>query len=328
MTGHHDVPRTLAFIVALHLSCALVGWAWLASRIRRGLPLLAPQPFPDCPWGLPSFLCVVVTWFAVSQLVVLTLHAVITAGLPPESFTRSAEPAQWFLLEQLLSLACLNAIMIVLIPEILEWTSGARLEQLGLSLKGARRCALIGAGAHFLITPAIYAVYALALRIWPEHKHPVEQMLRSESSGSAVAIVALSAVVVGPWFEEILFRGVLLGWLRKVFALKPIPPEPSASAGELDLQRELAPELLQRPRPKALAMLRSHPLLAAVAPNLITSLCFAALHWGQWPAPAPLFLLSLVLGYLYLRTGTLVASVTLHALLNLSSTSALLFGLT
>ena len=41
--------------------------------------------------------------------------------------------------------------------------------------------------------------------------------------------------------------------------------------------------------------------------NVVVSLLFAGLHADQWPAPVPLFLLSLVLGWLYLRTGGLAA---------------------
>jgi membrane protease YdiL (CAAX protease family) len=48
------------------------------------------------------------------------------------------------------------------------------------------------------------------------------------------------------------------------------------------------------------------------------------LHYEQWPAPVPLFLLSLVLGWLVYRTGRLTSSIVLHATFNSFSTILML----
>ena len=48
----------------------------------------------------------------------------------------------------------------------------------------------------------------------------------------------------------------------------------------------------------------------------MTSLIFAGLHFQQWPAPIALFPLSLMLGYVYQRTGSLFASMAMHATFN------------
>jgi membrane protease YdiL (CAAX protease family) len=59
-------------------------------------------------------------------------------------------------------------------------------------------------------------------------------------------------------------------------------------------------------------------------PVVLTSLLFAAVHAPQMPAPFAIFVLSLALGTLYQRTGSLAAPFTLHALFNgLSTTLAL-----
>ena len=47
-----------------------------------------------------------------------------------------------------------------------------------------------------------------------------------------------------------------------------------------------------------------------------SSAIFAALHVDAWPAPIPLFVLALFLGYLAHRTGSLVGPVILHATFN------------
>jgi len=60
--------------------------------------------------------------------------------------------------------------------------------------------------------------------------------------------------------------------------------------------------------------------LAEIMPNVLTSALFAAFHAQQWPSPLPLFLLSLALGTLYRRTGSLVGPIAMHAAFNGLST--------
>jgi membrane protease YdiL (CAAX protease family) len=66
---------------------------------------------------------------------------------------------------------------------------------------------------------------------------------------------------------------------------------------------------------------------AALVGIIITSLIFAALHFDQWPAPIALFLLSVVIGYVYERTGSLLAAICMHAAFNAFSTFFLLSSL-
>jgi membrane protease YdiL (CAAX protease family) len=49
---------------------------------------------------------------------------------------------------------------------------------------------------------------------------------------------------------------------------------------------------------------------------VITSAVFAAVHLPQWPAPLAIFFLSMGLGVVYRRTGSLIASFAMHALFN------------
>ena len=54
-------------------------------------------------------------------------------------------------------------------------------------------------------------------------------------------------------------------------------------------------------------------------PIALSSLLFAAVHYGHGVAPIPLFFLALALGYLYQRTHRLLAPIVLHASLNACS---------
>ena len=51
---------------------------------------------------------------------------------------------------------------------------------------------------------------------------------------------------------------------------------------------------------------------------------FAGVHYGQWPAPIPLFVLAVGLGLLYRRTGGIVAPIAMHATFNGLSTAAMI----
>ncbi len=59
----------------------------------------------------------------------------------------------------------------------------------------------------------------------------------------------------------------------------------------------------------------------------LTSLVFAALHFDQWPAPIALFLLAAAIGFVYERTGSLIAAICMHAAFNGLSTFLLLSSL-
>jgi hypothetical protein len=53
---------------------------------------------------------------------------------------------------------------------------------------------------------------------------------------------------------------------------------------------------------------------------VVTSLVFAGVHGPQWPAPIALFVLSLAIGAIYHRTGSLIAAICMHAVFNGFST--------
>ena len=67
--------------------------------------------------------------------------------------------------------------------------------------------------------------------------------------------------------------------------------------------------------------------MAAFAGIITTSLIFAMLHFEQWPAPIALFPLSVMIGYVYEKTGSLIAAFCMHATFNGLSTLLLLMSL-
>jgi membrane protease YdiL (CAAX protease family) len=94
-----------------------------------------------------------------------------------------------------------------------------------------------------------------------------------------VWVLALLVVVVGPAFEELIFRGWLLGGLREHWG--------------------------------------------DTRAILVSSALFALIHGDLWATPA-LFLLGCVFGWVYLRSGSLYASIVLHAMWNATTFTFLL----
>jgi membrane protease YdiL (CAAX protease family) len=59
---------------------------------------------------------------------------------------------------------------------------------------------------------------------------------------------------------------------------------------------------------------------------VVTSLLFAGLHAPQWPAPIGIFFLSMALGVVYQRTGSLLTAMVMHGVFNGCSTILFLIG--
>ena len=244
--------------------------------------------------------------------------------------------------EQMLLTAIMNGVLLVAVPLVLRWTSGARLGHLGLSWHRLGRQARAGALAFLLVALPVYMVNVVLRLVWKPRKHPLEMMMMLEKGAglpmSQLALLAfLTAVVFAPAAEELMFRGVLQNWLERLFQRRgrvqelpsvapedlpcadrtiDVPPQPHVwtdnpyEAPEAPLTPLAVWEEDQAPPPRA----------ASLWPVVLTSALFGLVHYAQWPAPIPIFVLSLALGVVYQRTRSLVASFVLHALFNGLST--------
>jgi membrane protease YdiL (CAAX protease family) len=140
---------------------------------------------------------------------------------------------------------------------------------------------------------------ALCRSLWPgpAAEHPLVTMLGGGLSVPVLAIALGSAVMIAPIAEELLFRGVLLGWFDRLFARGARGHGPTQPPTPLDL------------------------------PAIACASLFAALHAAQWPAPIPLFVLALGLGHLSRATRGLVAPIAMHATFNAISTVAAILAI-
>jgi membrane protease YdiL (CAAX protease family) len=197
----------------------------------------------------------------------------------------------------------------------------------------------------------------------PPQRHPLTEL--GETVGRREwTLFMLQTVFIAPVLEEWLFRGVLLGWLAQ--SRIPPDGIPAQQRSVLVLgaaafvatflvcvtQRENIPNafaadpvratatylvpglvmLLLIPASEGLIRmrrLRRHLRLRSdqqVRAIVASSALFASFHANVWPSPIPLIVLAMALGYLHLRTRSLVGPIVVHGLFNAVSATYLLIG--
>jgi membrane protease YdiL (CAAX protease family) len=392
---------------------ALASWIWVIHVRLSRRPLLPETPLVERrkpPWGIGTILLVLVAYVLVTRNA-LERYAHATRGGQPKAQAEApvqvekkageepgpngrhdeAEslPYGLSLTELMFVQAAINSILIVLLPAVVRLTSGARPRDLGLSLRHWTLQAATGIVAVLFLMPIVYTVQLLCIKYLdvpdPEQRrHPVERMIRETFSPGVAYLAFLTAVILAPLFEELLFRGIIQSWLVKAFDRfarwsrpsptrwhavpspagpeardvpvatsdladpylvrslvddggaetvywepdnePPVVPEPQFAAGpdRVSLEEIVGAEKRGKPTARdAESPYRPRSPACTGAAIALTSLFFASLHAPQWPAPVPLFLLSVGLGLVYQRTGSLIAPICMHAIFNGFSTLTL-----
>ncbi len=162
--------------------------------------------------------------------------------------------------------------------------------------------------------------------------HPLKNM--KLTSGRDVALFLAGACVVAPVFEELGYRRILVPWAARknqrswiVLAL--------ALCGSIlfaNGSSRFGPPIFIGAVALAMGILEWYSIRSPrfrLRPNLAllsSAALFAIIHSGVWPTPIPLFVLGIGLGWLVLRTRTILPAVIAHGLFNLISVIYLLRG--
>ena len=289
------MARTLIAVFVMGLLASLLRWSALSQAMllffgwllalgsvrRQGL--FQNHSRPRSAWTTAS-------------VVAIFLAAVLTSLLAGVSYLvveGTTETSLFTATQQLLLSTITNCLLLLTFPFILRSTAGLTPGDLGLTRwNTCLRDARLGVTFCLVLLPLVFSVFAAAQQIWKKHDHNVETSMRDQGSLEVATLVVLSAVLVAPITEELLFRGVLLGWLETL-------------AASLNVGGRWRQSIFW-------------------IPNILVSLFFAAIHYPQWPAPIPLFFLSLGLGFLVKQTGRLGASISAHMFFNAISTVILL----
>lgn len=331
------LQQFLASIILGTLAAIFAAYLWLFRQLRDGKPLLpiAKPPRP-VPWGLGTILAVLLSLFLSGSLL-KTTYSALRKPAPPSATAPIVPPASpvkiplFTLTEQIGLLSVLNLLLLVALPVLVYLLSGASRSDLGLTGEHLLRNIQIGTVAFLLITPLLILTNAFAQLLWAllvkaPVPHPLFEMLRNEGNTQTYVLAYLSAGILAPAVEELIFRGIIQAWLARFFAEKPTP----AIADLADLESFTN---VRQPRwtprfPRWLPLPPLGPNFRRSLPILLTSTFFALVHFPQMPAPFAIFFLSLLLGLLFQRTNSLVPSFVLHGLFNSLNTTLLLFALT
>jgi membrane protease YdiL (CAAX protease family) len=204
---------------------------------------------------------------------------------------------------------CIGAIPTIAVIVFLARANFARrLKGFGLDIKTIHRDFFAAVVNLLSIWPLMLAVIFLTIffgkLIWgPDfnlEQHEELKTLTEYPQLSLRVLIIITAVVVGPVLEEMLFRGLLQTMIRSFFCHRG-----HREHGEMNYKQ--CNSVLIR----VLSEIRNGAWFAI----LISSALFMTVHAnvGHWPA---LFILGLCLGYSYEKSGSLLRPIFIHSLFN------------
>jgi membrane protease YdiL (CAAX protease family) len=244
-----DPTAGIVAITALGISVLAAG----SLLFGRGRNLLSKQPREPAGWSATDVAAVILLHLACQ---------VVAAGLLlPQPMPKGTVVWQQLAAGVLASVMTLAIAIPALTIRSRNWQS------LRVSSRLPGRDVAAGLLMLLAITPALLLIAGLLNRLVPYH-HPILDFLSTHREPGALALTAVSAVIVAPAAEEFFFRGVLQGWLERVAPAAAVP---------------------------------------------ISAVAFGLAHADHGLGWIPLVGFGLAAGVLSRQTGSLLASVTLHA---------------
>jgi membrane protease YdiL (CAAX protease family) len=322
-------------------------WINAIARKRSSGALMATRSASPSPLGFIDIIVMFFFWF-VGQVTSIGA-AIFFLGLDPGNLLDvEGSDLAWLMI-----LIALGQLLATFLGMCVLLARYRRLSVFGWQPENLKQDLVIGGLAFMLVVPSILMVQWLLTQI-VDYQHSTLEMLTKNADALTISAAWLGAVLVAPICEEIFFRGVLQGWLQRLgkgrffsdqvltggwdpVALESTGPGPGAKGrGEsdsVDFQalppgRELDPAM-PTTDPNPYAAPRTFENLAPAIPGtgddavsisfwpvVVSAAIFGLAHIGQGPAPIPLFLFGLALGYVYRKTGSIMPCIVLHMLLN------------
>ena len=337
-----DSASTVAFVsVGFAVLMASV-WLWLnvIARViaRPQAPLVPWSERRLVPWAFIDLILLVAIWFVASVGVGQGMRQMGLVHGGADFGNLSHDERTAVILGNMLTSLLILGIGLPLIAR----RTGTTLRDLGWSASEFIRDVKLGLVGFILLAPPVYALQGLLTQVWKPSKHPLVEMFKGAPDPVFFVLLFLSAAVVAPLFEELVFRVAVQGYLEKWFSFRvglhellvgevrhrvaQIPLDEAHTSGgslEADLAQlqnpYVSPRLVGADQLEVLATPDEQPELrgpGAWLPIVISSVIFALLHYSHGPDWIPLLLLAAGMGYLYQRTHRLLPSLVVHCLLN------------
>ncbi len=315
-------PALVGLVIIGAYSMSFVLWGQAFSRYGRDLlNHLVPLRSREQPFWSPVHFLLTFGFFIVS----ISLMLGVTVGRP-----------EMQTLVMQLTLNTLGGIAAV-VGSILMFSTKVPDAATRLGLVLTAKDVQIGLVASLMILPPVMIISGLVSNL-VEYHHPVLDSLKAEPSIGLFIAMVIGTAVITPFVEEFLFRVLLQGGLQGIADHVSRNPTAPSSPSEI----EPTDETHFDPQPASHIGLNPYAVASHVSdvpaaeldesrqpfhsanafrprawwPILAASLLFAGMHLGQGAAPIPLFFLSVGLGFLYRQTGTITASLVVHAVLN------------
>ncbi len=289
-----ELSAVIGFAALGWFAVTVSSWIAIGTRSVQGIPILDYELRREPPWGM---------WDLLVAVVMVMGPQIAVAGYFQQDYDPD-NPDPQVLKELLTWNAFVAVISIIAMVGYFHFRPHARLADVGLNLQQIGRQLRIGFLCFLLVAPIVFAIQATFVLVLKfESKHPLIELIQEDKS--AFQLCAFLAVVVAPISEELLFRGLLQGWLER---LSLFNTEFDAFLFGWRRTEELSDELSGEESP--------HRYSVAWMPIFISSSIFALMHWSHGPDPIPLFFLAMALGYVYQRTNRLLPCMVVHACLN------------
>lgn len=187
-----------AIVVVMVAISAAVWWLWW-RRWRRFGEIWPGEPLPLIPVNTVALvLAVTYIWLSLISVVM------------PEA----REPAKTISLSAVQVACAVRFIILALLCGLLGFESRS-LRGFGLTFDHWRRQVSDGLEtSHASFLPVLLLLWATAYWRQPAGKNPLLRMLEQDNGLLTLAWVLIAAVICAPLLEELLFRVILLGWLK------------------------------------------------------------------------------------------------------------------
>ena len=320
-------------------------WSIIIYRERVGEPhLFSAQQRLRLPIGLVDIILAVFLWMT-GQMVGLAIAMAIVGGeINPTNMSSDQQAVVGYSVG-------LSVLVTMILTLVYLYGRYQRLESFGLAggLRRLHRDIGLGVAVFLCFVPITFVVQAIVTQIWP-YDHPTLELISPDSSLLTILSAWWMAVIVAPISEEFFFRGILQGWLSRLFMHNSSPDlpliggwpaghpnaqadSPAGSPTKANFQLTQSephrptidnPYLSPENSDRAISADNNGPWYVASswAPVVISAFLFGMVHFGQGPAPISIFVFGLGLGLIYRQTGRIVPCIVAHFMLNFFSMSA------
>jgi membrane protease YdiL (CAAX protease family) len=343
-----DLPLQIASGALFVASLAV--WAIVIRRSRSGKEIVPYEPRRPVPWQGVDLAVVLIAFMLAAGLV---SHAILQSEeskADPSNApaaTQSKDPAnapadKGHTHVETTDLIAGQIAMLLTAGIAVGWVMyrvRATPKDLGFGVSRFGSDLRLGAAAFLAAYLPVLGSQDLLTEFIP-YEHPLIESLTKRPDLMTLTLTGISAVLVAPLFEELLFRVLIQGCLEAVEAKRrwlltvrrspgvPVVP-PNSEADSPTPTGDSNPYRSPSGAPRPIATEGELVTVSGPAmwPIVVTSTLFALMHLGQGPAPIPLFLFSLLLGYVYQRTHRIWPSLIAHFLLNGMTMAALWYKL-